>query len=181
MKFRSCLVINMKIAIISDTHDNWPYIDKVCEYFKNQNINTLLHCGDVCAPITLIHLAEEFPGEIHWVLGNVDGDPYLMVTKTADAKNLNHYGAVVGELELDGKKIALQHYPKLARGLAFTGDYTAVFYGHDHTQHKEYIEVQGKRILLANPGNLCDIKNPASFGIYETKENSIEIISLKDI
>ena len=167
----------MKIAVISDTHDNWPYMDKVCKYFDEQGIKTMLHCGDVCAPISLIHLAKEFKEDIHWVLGNVDGDPYLMVTKTKDLNNLHHYGAVVGEIELGERKIAMQHYPKLARGLAYTGDYDAVFYGHDHTKHQEVI---GKT-LLANPGNLCDIKEFASFGIYDTETNDIEIIDLTDI
>lgn len=167
----------MKIAVISDTHDNWPFIDKVCNYFAKQDINTMLHCGDVCAPISLIHLAKEFKGDIHWVLGNVDGDPYLMLTKTKELNNLHHYGAVVGEIELGDRKICLQHYPKLARGLAHTEDYDTVFYGHDHIKYKETI---GKT-LLANPGNLCDIKEQASFGIYDTETNDIEIIGLAGI
>ena len=171
----------MKIAIISDTHDNWPYIDKACQYFKKQGVNIMLHCGDVCAPATLVHLAKRFPGEIHWVLGNVDGDPYLMMRQCAEYSNLKPYGQVLGELTIADRRLAWQHYPPLAYGLAKTGKYDAVFYGHNHLAKQEQVEVAGNKILLANPGNLCDIKHPASLGIYETTDNTFQTIRLTDL
>ena len=168
----------MKVAVISDTHDNWPNLKKTCSYFKKKEINILIHCGDLCAPATLRKcLAVEFEGQIHIIKGNVDGDQYLNYKRAMEFDNISLYHEEIGEFEIDGRKIAIQHYPKLARGLACTGDYNAVFYGHDHIKHQEKIS----ETLLANPGNLCDIKAPASFGIYDTKDNKIEIIDLENI
>ena len=65
----------MKIAIVSDSHDNLPNIEKAVHYINNQKIPVMIHCGDVCAPIILGEFGKLFKGkEIHVVKGNVDGD-----------------------------------------------------------------------------------------------------------
>ena len=35
----------MKIAIISDTHNNWPNFKKAIEWIKKEKIKLILHCG----------------------------------------------------------------------------------------------------------------------------------------
>lgn len=90
----------MQIGIISDAHDNWPTLDRVCAYMVDEGVQTLIHCGDVCAPLTLGHLLDQYDGEVHLVLGNVDGDPLLMATRFTDRKTLHHYGAERAELTL---------------------------------------------------------------------------------
>lgn len=171
----------MKIGVLSDTHDHWPNIDRACAHLRRENIQTLVHCGDVCAPLSLLHLAEVFPGEIHCVLGNVDGDPFLMVMRTSELGRLHHHGAELAHLEIRGRILALQHYPTLARGLALTGQYDAVFYGHDHTRHQEYLSVPGKQVLLANPGTLSEMGKKPSFGIYDSRHNAIEFLTLEEL
>ena len=162
----------MRIGIISDTHDNWPTLDRVCVYLKDQQIGTLIHCGDVCAPLTLGHLLEGYGGDIHTIIGNVDGDPCLMATRFA-RDNLHQHGAERAELVLGGRSIALQHYPSLARGLASTGAYDAVFYGHDHTVHDERFQVGERSVLLANPGTLGAMGKPQTFLVYDTESNDV--------
>lgn len=171
----------MKVAVISDTHDNWPNLDRACNALNGLGIRVLLHCGDVCAPLTLRRLAAAFQGRIHLVLGNVDGDPFLMVTRTTEFPHLHHHGAELGEIEIDGRKIALQHYPTLARGLALTGKYDAVFFGHDHTCRQEVLEAGGRQVLLANPGLLGDMGKAPSLGLYETADNSFRILGLDEL
>ena len=171
----------MQIAIISDTHDNWPTLDQVCAFLGDRGIGTLVHCGDVCAPLTLGHLLDSFTGEVHLVLGNVDGDPFLMATRFADRANLHLHGAEKAELELGGRSIGVQHYPSLARALAVTGSYDAVFYGHDHTHYQEHLQVAGRQVLLANPGTLAAMGRPQTFLIYETDSNDVELIDVGSI
>lgn len=171
----------MRVGILSDTHDHWPNIDQVAAYLRSKNIQTLAHCGDVCAPLSLVHLTEVFPGEIHYVLGNVDGDPFLMVERTRDLERVHHHGKELGQLKIGNLRIALQHYPKLARGLAMTGEYDAVFYGHNHIQCLEYLPVAGKEVLLANPGTLSRMDRNPSFGIYDSNQNSIELLALENL
>jgi putative phosphoesterase len=167
----------MLIGIISDTHDNWPTLDRVCAYLADEGIETLIHCGDMCAPLTLGHLLDRFGGEIHTVLGNVDGDPFLMATRFA-RDNLHQHGAERAELELGGRRIAMQHYPALARALAATGSYDAVFYGHDHTVNAERLQVGERSVLLANPGALAAMGKAQTFYIYDTESNEVSARSV---
>ncbi len=165
----------MKIAVFSDTHDNFELIHTAIGRIKELNAELLIHCGDVCAPVTLGEIAEKWGKELHYCFGNVDGDRFLMHKLNADNPRIHHHGEELGFLEVGGRKIAFQHYPKIAHALAVSSEYDAVFYGHDHKKHAEY---KGET-LLANPGNLCNIKHPPSFGIYETEDNSIEHFDLE--
>ena len=167
----------MQIAVISDTHDNWPTLDRVCAYLTNQQIGTLIHCGDMCAPLTLGHLLQSYSGEIHTAIGNVDGDPFLMATRFG-RDNVHQHGAEKAELNLGGRSIAVQHYPALAHGLASSGAYDAVFYGHDHTVHQERLSIANRDVLLANPGTLSAMGKAQTFFIYDTGVNQVTTIDI---
>ena len=171
----------MKIGIVSDTHDNWPTLDRVLAHLSDQGIETLIHCGDVCAPLTLGHLLDQYSGEVHLVLGNVDGDPFLMATRFGEKPNLHLHGAERAELDLGGRSLAVQHYPGLARGLAATGAYDAVFYGHDHQQHQERLSVDGRDVLLANPGTLSAMGKPQTLMIYDAQTNQVESLAVDQL
>ncbi len=180
----------MKIAILSDSHDNIVNIHKALDFLKKEGIKTMIHCGDVCAPSTLKELSKKFDGKINIIFGNVDGD-HFRSTRLADTKlkNVLLYGEL-GEIELDGKKIAFTHLPKFARGLAMTGDYDIVFYGHSHKPWEETINLPnnpstrlraGKKVQLANPGTLAGMFYKATFAIYDTKSGKLELKILEQI
>lgn len=162
----------MKIAIISDTHDNVPRIDQMLEYVKKTGIKTMIHCGDVCAPSVLRYLGERFNGQIYLCLGNVDGD-HDMMNKIANEKlkNIKIYEDF-GEIEIDDKKIAFIHRPEQAKILAETKKYDHVFYGHNH---KPWEETIGNTKLI-NPGTLAGLFNKSSFAILDTETDKLELI-----
>ncbi len=171
---------HMKIAIFSDTHDDFPRIDTAIALAKERVTDRIMiHCGDVCAPVTLGYIAEQWSGEVHYCLGNVDGAPFVMRDRFGEDSHIHHHGQVAGELNIGGRSIAFQHYPKLARALAHTGDYDAVFYGHNHKQWQETVRHHNGDTLLCNPGNLCNILHEAGFGVYDTESNSVELLQLK--
>jgi putative phosphoesterase len=160
----------MKLAIISDTHDNLAILEKAVKWMKENNIEEIIHCGDVCSPDTLQWLAENFPGKIHLVSGNAD-DNQTAITKTA-AENLNIIlCGESGKIKIADKKISFCHYPKLARELALTGQYNLVFYGHTHQPWEE--KLNGCRLI--NPGNLSNMLYKASFAVYDTKTGKLEL------
>jgi putative phosphoesterase len=137
----------MRIAICSDIHDN---IWKLEEALPDMNkANVLLFCGDFCAPFSLAQLARGFEGPIHAVFGNNDGDPRLLLKVAADSGNATLYGAIA-ELTLGGLHIAVVHYPEIARGLAASGIYDVVCYGHDHSVQQQQVD----DTLLLNPGEI---------------------------
>lgn len=166
----------MKIAIFSDTHDNWHYTKIACQRAREAECEVLIHCGDICAPVTLGYLKEQWGRPLHYCFGNVDGDRFLMLKNFVDDPLIYHHGEVKGEVELGGRVIAFQHYPEIARALATSGRYDAVFYGHDHQKHQEKVAAT----LLANPGNLCGIKAPPSFGIYQTERGDFSHVDIQE-
>lgn len=167
----------MKIAIVSDTHDNLTNFKKAVSWIKKEKIKVILHCGDICAPTTLREILKDFSGDFHLVFGNINGDRFR-ITKMAyqEFKNLKLWGEL-GELEIDGKRIAFVHLPEFARGLAHTQKYDLVFYGHDHKPWEEKIE----KTRLVNPGNLAGLFYKATFAVYDTKTEKLELKILEKL
>jgi len=166
----------MKIAIVSDSHDNLPNIEKFLEYVNANNVEMIIHCGDLAAPVVIKkELGPKFKGQIHFINGNV-ADREL---NEEFAKEFAHvtFHQDLGELEIDGQKIAFVHFPWLADELAEKGKYDLIFYGHDH---KPWEKTIGKTRLL-NPGTLAGMFNKATFAIYDTKTNQAKLILLETL
>ena len=61
--------------------------------------------------------------------------------------------------------------------MARSGDFDVIFYGHDHIYNIEKIG----DCLVVNPGEISAHKTgKATFAIYVTKTNEVEIIILKN-
>jgi len=166
----------MRIAVLSDTHDNWPNTEKAVKYLNKHKIRTMIHCGDVCAPSTLNEMAKIYKGEIHLVKGNVDGDIdgfKMMIKKN---KNINYYGQT-GKVEIDGLKIVFCHYPFVAKKMAETKKYDLVFHGHTHSPWQEKV---GDTIIF-NPGTVAGLFSKATFAIYDTETKKAELILVEKI
>jgi len=160
----------MKIAIISDTHDNLENLKRVLEKIKQEGVNIILHCGDVASKETLNFLFQNFKGRVYLVLGNMDKDYGL------DKENLEEFSQLefssdIKEIELENKKIAFCHHPEIAQNLAKTQKYDYVFYGHTH---KPWIENIGETKLI-NPGNVAGLFYRPSFAICDLKTGKIEL------
>ncbi|MDD4333289.1 MAG: YfcE family phosphodiesterase [Patescibacteria group bacterium] len=166
----------MKIAIISDTHDNVPNLEKALLWMKENKIKKIIHCGDLCAPSILSNvLVPGFAGDIHMVFGNVE-DRDILPQIAKDFKNVKHYGDL-GEIELDNKKIAFLHFPDKAKVLAKSGKYDYVFYGHTH---KPWLETIGHCQLL-NPGTLAGLFYKATFAVWDTESGKLELKLLETL
>jgi len=166
----------MKIAIISDSHDNIPNLEKALHFIKKEGGEIIIHCGDLCAPSILTKvLTPNFKGEIHLVHGNV-GDKELLEKVARDYKNVTLHGEQ-GEIEIDQKKIAFTHFPEKAKKLAQTGKYDFVFYGHTHKPWEEKIN----HCRLVNPGTLGGMFYKATFALYDTKLNKLELKILEQL
>ncbi len=160
----------MKLTVFSDTHDHFDNTIKAINIAKKEGAGDfLIHCGDICAPLTLSYIIENWDGEIHYCFGNVDGDRLSAFKIHQNNSKVFSYREPFGKIDIKGRSIAFQHYPEIAKHIADSGMYDAVFYGHDHFKYKEYIN----KTLLANPGNICGIKHDPSFAIYDTEDNTL--------
>jgi len=167
----------MKIVIISDIHDNaHNLVLALKKIYSYGYIKKIIFLGDfVGAAIAGLLCASAIPVFAIW--GNNDGDKAL-ITKFAnkDDSNLEVGFDVFDTMEIDKRKIFLSHYPLLAKPMAKSGEFDAVFYGHNHLKNKEMI---GKCLLL-NPGEIGAYKTGiANFAIYDTDTNDAEIIEIE--
>ena len=162
----------MKVAIISDTHDNIWRLAKAIE--KIGQVDMLLHCGDLCSPFIGKQLGEAFTYiPVHIVWGNNEGDRQTVVKVASAFPNLQFHGEFA-DLEIDGKRVAINHYPEIARGLAESDQYDLVCYGHNHIAK---IETVGETTLL-NPGEVMGLLGTPSFTIWDTKSGDFESVFL---
>lgn len=159
----------MRIAVVSDIHDNIWNLEKALSNIEAEKLETLLFLGDFCAPFTLAQIGDSFDDPIHIVFGNNDGDQFLLTQIASNYDNIQIHGHLA-ELQLGGKDIALNHYPDIARRLAESGAYDAVFSGHNH---KRQLERVGET-LWANPGEVMGRFGEPSWGVYDTDTGSFE-------
>jgi putative phosphoesterase len=163
----------MILAIMSDSHDHIWNVRKALGVLQSHKAESIIHCGDLIAPFTLRELAS-FEGRVHWVLGNNDGDPY-MLTKISltELTNTEPHG-IIGRLSFDGASIAFTHHEEIGIALAHTGEHDLVCCGHTHVYRQERI----KDTLLLNPGDLMGKDGPGSFCLFDTASREIELINL---
>ena len=162
----------MKIAIFSDTHDNIWKIDEALP--KADEAEVIIHCGDLCSPFVIKHFGNAAGRRpIHVVWGNNDGD-IQMISQVASGYSEFKFHGVLAEFEIDGVRIGINHYPKIARALAGTGEYDLVCYGHDHTSHVSNI---GDCVLL-NPGELMGMMGSSTFALFDTRSLNVEFVDV---
>lgn len=153
----------MLIAVLSDIHDNIWNLAGALEQVETAGARVLIFCGDFCAPFTLSQVGQGFAGPVHCVFGNNDGDPQLLVRNAQAAGNVTLHGQYA-ELTLDGRRIAVNHYPEIARRLAESGQFDLVCYGHNHEAKVERIG----GCILANPGEVMGRFGAPTFGLYDS-------------
>lgn len=190
----------MKIAILSDSHDNIPNLEKALDWINQEGIKIIIHCGDLGAPSILTKvMIPKFSGKIHLVYGNVD-DPELLEKEVKNFENIKVHGEV-GEIELAANtkhsvsRIAFTHQPEKAKELAQSGKYDIVFYGHTHKPWLQQVQInidqnadrrgydlgvnqlrnQRKSAMLVNPGTLAGMFYKATFAVYDTETNKLEL------
>ena len=158
----------MKIAILSDTHDNIWKLDSALRRVSNADV--IIHCGDLCSPFVIKHLGDAAHSRpVHIVWGNNDGDGRLLCQVATQFSGIRLHGQLA-ELEIDGVRIGVKHYPEIARPLAASGFYDLVCYGHDHTAHESMV---GNCILL-NPGELLGLMGKTTFALFDTQTRIVE-------
>ena len=162
----------MKIAIFSDTHDNIWKLDQALE--RMQDADQLIHCGDLCSPFVVKRIGEAAHSRpVHIVWGNNEGDIRLMCQIAAEYPSFHLHGAFA-DLELDGIRVGVTHYPEIARSLAVSRLYQLVCYGHDHVAH----ESQQGACRILNPGELMGLYGKTTFAFFDTQTGKIEFMEV---
>jgi putative phosphoesterase len=137
----------MLLGILSDTHDRYDMMAAAVQALQQRGAAYFLHCGDICSPTLLDHLAGLTSA---FVWGNCDWDR-LGLQRYAEAIGVPCYGAF-GDLEIDGKRIALLHGDDKARldQVLKAQGHDYLFHGHTHIRRDE----RAGRTRIINPGAL---------------------------
>lgn len=166
----------MKIAVLSDIHDNIWNLNKALEKIKELSVEKVIFCGDMCSPFTSQILASSRLPTFA-VFGNNDGDQVNLTKSTQGHIQYFSLTDEYGTLAEDRIKIAFVHYPKQALALAKSAEFQVVFYGHTHIK-----DLQTVSSVICNPGSICGVvagkPAPASFAVLDTQTKQISFIDL---
>ncbi|MBN2676107.1 MAG: YfcE family phosphodiesterase [Alphaproteobacteria bacterium] len=162
----------MQIIVLSDIHDSMVNLKQVVSDANIMKIPHIVFCGDFCSPIPAKFLASEFEGEIHAVFGNSE-DRNTTPTLSENFPNFHHYGDIA-KFDLEGKKIAVVHYPDQAEALAKSGAFDFVFSGHTH---KHSLQEMGKTIWV-NPGDLMGFKENPHYALVDLETREVKFIQV---
>jgi len=156
----------MKIAILSDTHDDTASTGKALEIAKSKGCQMLIHAGDLCSPFTA-RLVRESLIPAHCVFGNNDGDR-IHLAQIVDIKPAPRH------IDGAGTSIVVFHEP-------FINEYIdpdrvdLLIFGHTH---KLTIN-ERTPMKIINPGTVSGaLVNVRSFVIIETETGKVEVIEL---
>lgn len=162
----------MRIAIMSDLHDNTAAWNILAKRLAAEEITTLINCGDTCSPAMLEKMAKSFPGEIFTIFGNVaDRELEMEVVKTLP--NVTHYGDG-GSVKLAGRQIYFTHQPKEAESKIQSGEHNLVCHGHTHLKRWEKIG----ETFVVNPGTAGGMFQYPSFAIIDLEKLTCSFIDL---
>jgi putative phosphoesterase len=164
----------MRIGILSDIHDHLANLATAIGFLNEHHAETLICCGDLCSPFVVDEL-KKFAGPVHIVFGNNDADLFR-ITRKCDGRVQAH-GELL-EIELGGRKIAVNHFDNIARPLAHSGLYDLVCFGHNHRISLARIG----EALAVNPGPIMGVaftrsgweRVAATFAIYESVNGTVE-------
>ena len=164
----------MKYAIISDIHDNLANLSKCLTWCNSNLIDSIICCGDLTNGETLEFLAKNFTNKINILMGNCDNYDESLILQY---KNLKYNDRKGGRLDIDGKKVGFCHEPYHIKHLFHIDKFDLIFYGHTH---KPWESVENG-VKLINPGTLGGVFQKATFAVWDSKEDKLELKILEEM
>ena len=156
----------MKIGIISDSHDHRTNIIKAVECFNDENVDRVIHAGDLVSPFTEREF-KNLKSKMTAVFGNNDGEKFGL-------KNIFDIHLPPLELTLDDKKFIILHEPHNLDSLKKSKNYDVIIYGHIHIP-----KIEKENALIINPGETCCwISGKATVVILDTEKMEPRLIEL---
>lgn len=160
----------MLIGIMSDTHDNLPYLKKAIELFNTRAVGFVIHAGDYTSPFTL-KLFRDLGCEYIGIFGNNDGDKLLIQERAGGRIRNQPY-----VFSLEGKKIVVMHEHHVVEALADSGHFDLVVYGHTHVADVRKV----RNSLVVNPGEVGTyLYGRSTVALVDLETLDAEIVELK--
>lgn len=163
----------MRIAILSDTHNERIRLRSVVAECRAEKIHVLIHCGDSTSP----NLIEEMDGfEVIYTFGNGDSSQN-QIHQAVLATHPNSYCGYSYQGPVGGVQIGVAHgnMPELLDSMVESGKNTYIFSGHTH--RRSDILVHTTRLI--NPGALGGTYHEEhSFAILDLEDGDLQFINI---
>ncbi|MFB6345836.1 MAG: YfcE family phosphodiesterase [bacterium] len=156
----------MIIGIISDTHDNLDALRYWIDYFNQEDVDVLLHAGDVISPFCVSALSS-FEGSVYVTFGNNDGDRETLKKKAEDTEV--HFKESPVTLDLTECTVAMSHKPSDLPD-DVSGSVDLMIHGHTHERREDW----SSDVPVVNPGEAGGwITGTSSVALAETADDTI--------
>lgn len=173
----------MRLLIFSDVHDQLRHFQRLLDRIDalpGPPIETIIGCGDYCAPFVIAEIGQAVSVPVHLVWGNNDGDRAMQTQIAARFEHVHLEGEFM-DRAFGECRVFANHYPPIAKAAAQGNGYTLCLYGHDHVAHVERI---GDTLLL-NPGSIMGYQPAArqwvipTASLYDTESGKVETLYLE--
>jgi len=162
----------MKIALISDSHNNAFALDAAIQEANEAGAEVLIHTGDLSESIYIENL-KRFDGQVVFVFGNNDRRQDEMRAR-ADGSNVTVAGDFFSG-RIDDLAVFAVHYPHRAEEALASGMYDLIVHGHTHTKRVE--DING--CVVINPGEIEGSRSGEStFALFDTRTKDVEFRTL---
>lgn len=161
----------MKVAIISDIHDNQFNLRKCLGWCSEHQVKAVFCCGDVTNVDTIEILSRCFDEEIHLVKGNAD----LYIEEDLADFNIEYHGRMAC-FQFDKFRVGMCHEPYLIEKV-FEKKCDIIFYGHTH---RPFID-DHLGVPCVNPGTLSGMFAMGTFAVWNTENGDLEMLRVDEI
>ncbi len=163
----------MIIGVLSDTHNNLSNLLSALAAFRERDISTVIHCGD----LTDHDLVSHFDGfRVIYVFGNGDFATGT-IRNRLNKMNPDSTAAMVFRGTLDGVRVAATHSHMEGKVMDLIREkkFQWVFHGHTHEKRDEVI--RGVRVV--NPGALGGAgRGPRSFCVVDLDAENVTFLKV---
>ena len=161
----------MIVGVVSDTHNNIKNIKKIIHLFNDEQVDLVIHTGDISKASTL-EIFSSLNSPLIGVFGNNDRIEEGL-KEVCEEYNFNFQEPPL-TLTLENKKVAVFHEPELIEGyIKDHQDTDLILHGHTH-RHKEETTYG---IIYFNPGESAgSMEGKSAIGLIDMRSLKIRRI-----
>ncbi len=161
----------MKLGLTGDTHNNLKNVAVICDIFNSQDLDFVIHTGDISLPKTL-YAFDMLNVTLKGVFGNNDQGEKEGLKKVCEEKNFLFQDKL--EIKISGENFLFAVHDPNDIENRFYKPGNIIVHGHTHRFRDEIY----KGTFIFNPGECAGmIKGMNKVGIIDTDSPSMEIIN----
>lgn len=158
----------MKVALLSDSHNNWNALREAVNSQAAGNCDVALFAGDLTRPKGVDVLAES-PVPVHQITGNMDRQIDAIWSRAKKTDNVIFHGEEC-DIERGGVRIYMQHHPEPVEAKAQDDTYDLCVHGHLHEFRHETTDSGAN---LINPGALTRRSSQPEWAVFDTETREV--------